>query len=125
MSSDTTQFDLRACDLELSLQIAFGGHKKAWGWKSTPERLTFAWHENAGEGFVPFVTPIGWEQAVEVVKGWCKEVANYGRTPDNDGDSSRSWRVYCDAWGFIKEGEHNYNHYTFAAVEPYWAEYGK
>jgi hypothetical protein len=124
MSSDTTQFDLKACDLELSLQIAFGGHKKAWGWKSSPERLIFAWHENAGEGFVPFVTPIGWEQAVDVVKGWCKEVADYGSEPDNDGHVSRSWRVYCDYWGFVKENDIS-NHYAFAAVEPYWAEYGK
>lgn len=125
MSSDTTQFDLRACDLELSMKIAFQGHQTAWGYKATPERLIFAWHENAGEGFVPFLVPIPWARAVDIVKDWAREIADYGSTPDNDGIVSRSWRVYCDAWGFIKEGEHTYNHYAFAAVEPYWAEYGK
>lgn len=125
MSSDTTQFDLKACNLELSLQIAFEGHKKAWGYYSTPERLVFAWHENAGGLYVPFVTPIGWEMAVGVVKGWCDEVADYGTVPDNDGHVSRSWRVYCDYWGYVKDQNGVSNHYTFAAVEPYWAEYGK
>lgn len=118
MTSDTTQFDLRACDLELSLQIAFKSHSKAWGYKSTPERLVFCWIED--DNFTPFVTPIGWEQAVDVVKGWCKEVAFYGSKPDNDGDSSRSWRIYCEAWGHVDR-----NWKAFAAVEPYWAEYGK
>lgn len=118
MSSDTTQFDLRACNLELSLQIAFAGNRKAWGYKSTPERLVFFWTD--GEGVTPFVTPIDWKQAADVVRGWCREVADYGTTPDNDGDSSRSWRVYNEAWGKV---ENDWR--AFAAVEPYWAEYGK
>lgn len=125
MSSDTTQFDLKACDLELSLQIAFStaAGKKAWGYKSTSERLTFAWNINAmgrDRGFVPFVTPITWEQAVQIVKDWCSQVADYGQEPDCDGSVSKSWRIYCDYWGHI-----DHNPYTFAAVEPYWAEYGK
>lgn len=120
--SDSTWFDMRATMLEPALQIAFNTSpsRKAWGYKSTPERLTFAWHESAGEGFVPFVTPIDYQAAVEIVKNWCKEVAQYGPQPDHDGDNSKSWRIFCEAWGFI-----DHNHYTFAAVEPYWAEYGK
>lgn len=117
--SDTTQFDLKATKLKPSLEIAFAEHK-AWGYKSTPEKLTFAWHEAAGEGFVPFVTPVGADQAEDIVQNWCREVAAYDTEPDNDGHSSRSWRIYCDYWGFV-DG----NHYAFAAVEPYWAEYGK
>lgn len=119
MTSDTTQFDMRATPIEPTMQIAFSGHK-AWGYKSDKDRLVFAWHEKAGEDFVPFVTPIDAEQAVAIVKNWCAEVADYGVEPDNDGDSERSWRVFCEAWGFI-----DHNHYTFAAVEPYWAQYGK
>lgn len=120
--SDTTWFDLRATMLEPSLQIAFNTApgNTAWGYKSTKDRLVFAWHESAGEGFVPFVTPIIWEEAVSIIKNWCKEVADYGRSPDTDGDSERSWRIFCEDWGFI-----DHNHYTFMAVEPYWAVYGK
>lgn len=122
MSSDSTYFDMRATSLKPALQIAFetapGG--KAWGYKSTKDKLVFAWNKNAGDTFVPFVTPIGWEEAETIVKNWCKEVADYGTEPDHDGDNGRSWRIYCEAWGYI-----DHNHYTFMAVEPYWAEYGK
>lgn len=127
MSSDSTWFDMRATPLKPALEIAFnsapGG--KAWGYKSTKDRLVFAWHESANaqdkdKGFVPFVTPINAEEAEVIVKNWCKEVADYGTQPDHDGDNSRSWRIFCESWGHI-----DHNHYTFAAVEPYWAEYGK
>ena len=119
MTSDTTMFDMRATALEPAMQIAFEGHK-AWGYKSTKDRLTFAWHENAGDGFSPFVTPIDATQAVQIVKNWCAEVADYGEEPDNDGSVRKSWRVFCETWGYV-DG----NFYAFAAVEPYWAEYGK
>lgn len=111
-------FDLKACNLELSLQIAFSGHKTAWGYKSDKDKLVFCW--TADDTFIPFVTPIGWEQAVDIVKGWCKDVADYGTEPDNDGHSSKSWRIYCDYWGHVDR-----NWKAFAAVEPYWAEFGK
>lgn len=123
--SDSTWFDMRATLLEPALQIAFNTSPsgKAWGYKSTTERLVFAWHESANSkdnDFIPFITPITYEEAVPLVKKWCQEVANYGSQPDHDGDNSRSWRVYCEGWGFI-----DHNQYTFAAVEPYWAQFGK
>lgn len=120
--SDSTWFDMRAVSLKPALEIAFDNApgKKAWGYKSTKDRLVFAWHENAGKEFVPFVTPIDAEQAYDVVRNWCKEVADYGVEPDIDGSNSRSWRIFCESWGHI-----DHNRYTFMAVEPYWSMHGK
>jgi len=125
VTSDSTWFDMRDVPLEPALDIAFstapGG--KAWGYKSTPERLTFAWNIQASASdpeFVPFVTPINSRQAVDIVNSWLDEVASFGSQPDHDGDNEKSFRIFCESWGHIGG-----NHYTFAAVEPYWAMYGK
>lgn len=120
--SDSTYFDMRAVPLKPALDIAFwhAPSQKAWGYKSTPKKLTFAWHTSAGEGFAPFVTPINAEQAIEIVKSWSAEVADYGVQPDHDGENDKSWRIFCEGWGHV-----DHNHYAFAAVEPYWAQYGK
>lgn len=120
--SDTTQFDMRDVPLKPALEIAFssapGG--KAWGFKSTKDRLVFAWNSSAGDDFVPFVAPINAEQAIDIVRSWCSEVADYGTKPGWDGDSKESHRIFCEDWGHV-----DHNHYAFAAVEPYWAVYGK
>lgn len=125
MMSDSTWFDMRDVPLEPALDIAFstapGG--KAWGYKQTRERLTFAWNIQAAaedKEFVPFVTPINARQAVEIVSDWLSMAAHFGSQPDHDGDNERSCRIFCEDWGFI-----DHNHYTFAAVEPFWAMYGK
>lgn len=125
MSSDSTWFDMRDVPLKPALEIAFSTSpsNKAWGYKSTPERLTFAWNLQAqavDSEFVPFVTPIDAERALVVVSDWLREVAKFDGQPDHDGDNGRSCRIFCEAWGYI-----DHNHYTFAAVEPYWAQYGK
>lgn len=122
MSSDSTYFDMRSVPLRPALEIAFsnapGG--KAWGYKSTPDRLTFAWHESAGKDFVPFVTPVSESQAKQIVQDWINEVAEFSPQPDHDGDNEKSFRIFCEAWGHV---DHNY--YAFVAIEPYWAQYGK
>lgn len=120
--SDTTQFDMRDTFLKPALEIAFATspNGKAWGYKSTKDTLVFAWNKAAGKNFVPFVTPIGPEQAYDIVKSWCEEVADYGKEPHWDGESKKSHRVYCEDWGHV-EG----NAYAFVAIQPYWAVYGK
>lgn len=120
--SDSTKFDMRSVPLKPALEVAFSHApgRKAWGFKSTNERLTFAWHKAAGKEFSPFVTPIDAEQAIAVVKGWIDEVARYTSQPDHDGDNEKSCRIFCEDWGLV-----DHNQYAFAAVEPYWAQYGK
>jgi len=59
------------------------------------------------------------EQAADFAYGWLRQ-ANYGPTPDHDGDNEKGWRLYCEQWGFV-HGDRN----AFAAVQPIWAMYGK
>lgn len=129
MTADNTRFDLEATPFQESLTIAFStspGNKathykvdeKDYNGYKTP-RLVLAWHEKAGEGFTAFLAPLTAETAGDHIKAWLKE-QNYGSQPDHDGDNGRSFRMYNEAWGYI-----DHNQYTFVAIEPRWAEYGK
>lgn len=122
MAADNTHFDMTAVPLKPALEIAFEispGHK-ATHYKVYDNKLVFAWSESAGKDFIPFLVPLTAETAVDIVKEWLKNDAVYGSQPDHDGDNSRSWRIYTEAWGHI-----DHNHYAFVAIEPRWAMYGK
>ena len=111
--------------LKPALEIAFATApgSKAWGYKSTPDRLTFAWNIQASavdSDFFPFVVPIDASRALYVVNDWLEDVAHFGPAPDTDGDAAHTFRLFCENWGFVSG-----NHYTFAAVEPQWEIYGK
>lgn len=122
MTADNTHFDMTAVLIKPALEIAFACSPsgKATHYKVYDNKLVFAWHEKAGEGFIPFLIPLTAESAIPVVSEWLKNDAVYGEQPDHDGDNGRSFRIYNGSWGYIDN-----NHYTFVAIEPRWAEYGK
>lgn len=117
--SDNRHFELRCTALKPSLKIAFASNK-ATHYKATPDKLLFAWHEAAGEGFIPLLVPLDAETAEPVVRQWLNEQAQYTPQPDHDGDNERSWRIYNEAWNMVGG-----NFYVFVAIEPCWAVYGK
>lgn len=122
MTADNTRFDMTAVPLKPALEIAFASSPggKASHYKIYDNKLVFAWHENAGKDFIPFVTPIDKDGAHDVVINWLKHSAEFDSQPDHDGDNGRSFRIYCEDWGHI-----DHNHYAFVAIEPVWAMYGK
>lgn len=121
--ADNTYFDMTAVPLKYALEIAFANSpsRKASHWNHDREnnRIILAWSENAGKEFVPFLTPINAEQALAFFRDWLN-VLSYGSQPDHDGENERSFRIYCEDWGYV-----GHNHYAFAAIEPRWAMYGK
>lgn len=122
MTADNTRFDMTAVSLKPALEIAFecAPGKKATHYRVYDNKLVLAWHENAGPEFIKFLVPLTAETAVDVVKTWLKDEAEYGRQPDHDGDNGRSWRIWNESWGKIDN-----NSYAFVAIAPAWAEYGK
>jgi hypothetical protein len=129
---DNFRFDITGNgDIDLAMQVAFSHQSKACWWRTdTVEgynkrripRLVLSWmsSESPGPEWHPFVTPVGWEEAATVVRGWLT-TADYGPRPDHDGDNGKGWRVYNDAWGHVEP----YHYKAFVAVEPRWAMYGK
>ncbi len=113
---------MTAVSLKPALEIAFESApgRKATHYKVYDNKLVLAWSESAGEGFIPFLVPLTAETAVDMVKEWLKNDAEYGSEPDHDGSNSRSWRVYNETWGLI-----DHNHYAFVAIAPEWAMHGK
>lgn len=122
MTADNTSFDMTAVPIRPALEIAFacapGG--KASHYKVYDNKLVFAWHENAGKDFTKLLVPLTAETAVDVVLEWLKTEGEYDSQPDHDGDNGRSFRIYNGSWGYI-----DHNQYTFVAIEPRWAMYGK
>jgi hypothetical protein len=120
---DNYHFDLTAVPTAPAMQIAFANApgRKATHWKHDKEnnRLILAWHEDAGKDFVPFLGEVRAEDACRMIREWVK-LLDYGSEPYHDGDNGASFRIYCEAWGHVGG-----NHYTFAAIEPEWAEYSK
>lgn len=44
---------------------------------------------------------------------------------NSDVSMDLGWRLYNEAWGHIKNGEHTIDHSTIAAFKPSWCWYGK
>lgn len=122
MTADNTRFDMTAVPIKPALEIAFACSPsgKATHYRVYDNKLVFAWHENAGKEFTKLLVPLTAETAVAVVKDWLAAEGQYGGQPDHDGDNGRSCRIYNESWGHI-----DHNQYTFVAIEPAWAMYGK
>ncbi len=90
-------------------------------WNGAGLGLIFFWnteHERHPELHdLPFgMDAIG---AADFARLWLAE-QNYGNEPDHDGDNGKGWRLYNEAWGRV--GGHTY---SFVAIKPAWAMYGK
>lgn len=114
--------------LELALRIAFGQHNKAVAYLVDPKKgLVFFWHADKNEKglqTLPFkLDAIG---ATDFAVRWLAE-AEYGPEPGHDGSNGKGWRVYNDRWGRVSypDNEHSGWSYSFVAVLPCWAWYGK
>lgn len=93
---------------------------KAVGWKRGAQDLIFFWHDEGG--VTPFVSPADMDECARIASAWLKTVSAeiLKSKPDIDGSSGHGWRLYTDSWGRI-EG----HVYSFVAVRPEWALYGK
>ncbi len=87
----------------------------------SPEKgLVFFWSpKDSSQSLVPLPFKLDAAGAADFARRWLAE-ADYGREPDHDGDNGKGWRVYCEGWGRID----GYS-YSFVAVKPCWAWYGK
>ena len=110
----------------LAMQIAFAQYSKA-KWYAVHPKLGFilAWHKPDREELQaqPLPYEMSFEQATVFVWGWLKSDAaskQRGGQPDHDGDNGAGWRVYNEAWGHVGG-----DHYSFVAIQPIWAMYGK
>lgn len=126
--SDNFHFDLTGVDLKRALAIAFQGASggKAIGWadllfkpngSGERHRLVLFWTKHDAMTALP--APMNAEEAESFVKAWLG-AADYGSQPDHDGDNSKGWRVYNEAWGHVAG-----MYQAFVAIEPTWLMYGK
>jgi hypothetical protein len=63
--------------------------------------------------------PMQGKALVEFAWNWL-ETAERGEQPDHDGENEAGWRVYCEGWGRVGDAQ-----YSFVAIQPVWAMYGK
>lgn len=102
-----------------AMTLAFGSDK-ASGYLVKPDKgLIFTWIPRAEDGVVLFPFKMDGAGAADFALRWLNEV-DYGKEPYHDGDNSRGWRLYNEAWGHV--GDH---HYAIIAVKPAWAMHGK
>jgi hypothetical protein len=80
-------------------------------------RLLFFWNKDKVATDLPFKLDV--VGAADFAQRWLAE-QNYGNEPDHDGDNGRGWRVYNKSLGRATG-----HAYSFVAIEPCWAEYGK
>lgn len=117
------------------MKIAFGKYRQAEGYLVSPEKgLVFFWlaaHETA-VGLVKLPFKMSAANAAIFAEQWLSQT-DYGPEPDHDGDNGRGWRVYNEAWGRVNAPPmKDYPNlpsedwtYSFIAVQPVWAMYGK
>lgn len=117
--SDNYTFSLRCVSLNLALPVAFAPHSKAWGYKADENGFVLFWTE--AKGAIPFPIPLEWPEVKPLIEGWLKEKANFGGTPDLDGDAEQSCLVETGPWGHVTE----FGWQSFAIIKPTWALYGK
>jgi hypothetical protein len=142
--ADNFQFDITAWkghhDFDMlahCLKLAFGNNKNATHWSQeagvmapvecgrsfamwkTPPKLILHWYAAGEPNLTPFLSPVGWEAATVSVKAWL-DVQDYANEPDHDGDNSKGWRIFNEAWGHI--GTYRG---AICAIEPAWLMHGK
>jgi hypothetical protein len=122
---DNFRFDLTSeGDLTKPMEIAFGHYRTAEAYLIDPKKgLIFFWSAHANNNTdkrlvaLPFkLDAIG---AADFAKRWLAE-QDYGNQPDHDGDNGKGWRLYNEDWGRVGART-----YSFIAVQPAWAMYGK
>lgn len=77
----------------------------------TPTLILY-WHEHSGGTPLPYA--MGELSTLPFIQGWLNDV-DYGRQPDHDGSNGKGWRVFHIP---------DYS-YSFVAIQPVWAWYGK
>lgn len=142
--ADNYRFDVTAWDghhdfdmLRLCLKLAFANHSKATHWShvpgelakvehgrqfamwSRPPRLILHWYGEDNKNLTPFLSPVDFEAATVSVRAWLK-AQDYANEPDHDGDNSKGWRIFNEAWGYV--GDHRG---AICAVETAWLMHGK
>lgn len=107
--------------LRKAMEIAFSRHRKAVAYLVSDEKgLVFFW---SADGSDPRVTRLPFtldaEGASDFARRWLAE-ADYGKEPGHDGSNKRGFRVYNEDWTRVGGWT-----YSFVAVQPAWAWYGK
>lgn len=107
-------------DLTKAMEIAFAGAPggKAEAYRINDKGLVFYWHSDAGTTSLPFKLDAA--GAADFARRWLAE-QDYGPEPNHDGDNGRGWRLYNESWGRVDDC----GSYSFVAVKPEWAMYGK
>lgn len=108
------------------MRIVFTRHSHATHYMLWPGKgLVFFWTEPRAAEQVGAPEPIGFpfkmdaDGAAEFARRWLADT-EYPKQPDHDGDNSKGWRVYNEAWGHIG------NYWSaIIAVQPTWAMHGK
>lgn len=106
------------------MEIAFAQHRAATHYAirpagdGKPRRLVFMW-TGGGADAVEMPFKLDAIAATDFATRWLAE-QDYGKEPDHDGDNSKGWRAYNEAWGHVDEEWRG-----FLAVAPAWAMHGK
>jgi hypothetical protein len=118
--------------LEIALQHAPGN--AAIAFRSSPRteaskgnrtgepRLILYWHQEAVTGPAtprPFGFKMKLPALLAFVEEWLGQ-QDYGKAPGHDGSNGKGWRAFNEAWGRVGDDT-----YSFLAIEPSWAWYGK
>jgi hypothetical protein len=113
-------------DLSDAMKIAFKGAagSKAEAYLIHPDKgLIFFWsahpNDHPDKRLVPLPFKLDAAGAADFAKRWLAE-QDYGRQPDHDGHNGKGWRLYNESWGRVGDFT-----YSFVAVMPEWAMYGK
>ncbi len=108
-------------DFALAMQIAFGQHKTAVGFRVTEEKgLILYWSKSEKKDFSLFPYSMNHSQATEYCWGWVEATKPKGGQPDHDGDNDKGFIVYNESWGHV-DGDWQ----AFVAIGVIWAMYGK
>lgn len=111
-------------DLRSAMELAFRQPVfRAEGYLIDPDRgLIFFWggfNNHPPDGLIRLPFKLDAIGAADFAERWLAE-QDYGEQPDHDGDNGRGWRLYNDEWGRVGGLT-----YSFIAVKPEWAMYGK
>jgi hypothetical protein len=125
--SDNFAFDVSAETREQFdhvMRLAFWQKREAVAYKVIPDKgfvLYWTWDEKDApkQGITPLPYPMQWKAVADFIWGWFERTA-YPKEPDHDGDNTKGWRVYNEAWGHVA-GDWR----AFCAVQPIWMMHGK
>jgi hypothetical protein len=110
-----------AFDLSFQLLFDCAPGKKATHYKEDIKKgLIFFWHEEPGA--TKLLIPMGWKDCSNLAWSWLNSLSDdrYGEYLDHDGSNGKGFRVYNENWSRINDYQ-----YSFMAVLPIWAWYGK